>query len=147
MTAITVTIPGNPIPYERTGGTSGGRRLHTPKTRDYLERIGAFAMQATQRSKMTGITWPTEGRYSVLVLVVRERLDGDVDNIAKAALDGCSAQWAGPGALWKHDTRVDDLRVVRCAPDRENPRLVIMASTVDHKPRSIDDLDWMRPQR
>lgn len=145
MTAITVTIPTNPIPYGRTGGEIAGRRVHTPETRDYLSTVAAFCTQATQRAKVAGIRWPTDARYAVLVLIVRERLDGDVDNVAKAALDGCSSQWAKHGALWKSDARVDDLRVVRCAADRENPRLVIMARTLDRKPSPIEDLEWLRP--
>lgn len=152
MTAITVTIPGNPVPYARADSSiqfGGGKgRRHDPRVADYLEKCRLFATQATQQARLAGIAWPRTGvRYAVLVLVVRETGQVcDVDNVAKSALDGCGADRRSKlGGLWINDTDVDDLRVVRCAPERENARLVVMAQTIGSA-KSIDDLEWMRPQ-
>jgi len=151
LTAITVTIPGNPIPYARAEGSvqfggAKGRR-HDPRVADYLEKVRLFATQAVQRSKLAGVTWPRTGaRYAVLVLVVRETGQVcDVDNLAKSALDGCAADRRSKlGGLWVNDSDVDDLRIVRCAPEREGARLVVMAQTITG-PKALDDLDWIRP--
>lgn len=144
MTAITVTIPGEPIPYARAGGRAGGGRLHDDRTRDYMQKVGLFAMQAIGNARRIGIAWPRSGvKYAALVLVVRTTHHvADLDNIAKSVLDGAT----GPAALWLNDSDVDDLRVKRCAPDRENPRVLLMVSTIP-KASPIDDCDWLIPQR
>lgn len=148
MTAITVTIPGEPIPYARaqTSVSFSGKkgRRHDPRVADYLDKVRLFSAQAIGNARRSGIAWPRSGvHYAVLVLIVRSSAHAcDVDNIAKSALDGCT----GPAALWLDDSRVDDLRVVRCAPDKESPRLVVMASTTG-PPKPLDDLDWIAPRR
>lgn len=144
MTAISVTIPGEPIPYARAraavhfGGGKG--RYHDPKLADWLTRARLLAAQAVGNARRAGVAWPRAGaRYSVLVLVVRSTHRAcDVDNLAKSALDGCT----GPGSLWLDDADVDDLRVVRCAPDKSEPRMVIMAQTIG-MPKPMEDLDWI----
>lgn len=147
MTAITVTIPGNPIPYARAETRKGGGRFHGDAVADYLDKVRLFATQATQRTKLAGVTWPRTGaRYAVLVLIVRETGQVcDVDNLAKSALDGCAADRRSKlGGLWVNDSDVDDLRIVRCAPERDGAQLVVMAQTITG-PKALDDLDWLRP--
>lgn len=56
----------------------------------------------------------------------------------RISMDGCT----GPGALWLDDRDVVDLRVVRCAPEKDNPRMVIMAQTIG-APKPLEDLDWI----
>lgn len=149
MTAITVTIPGEPIPYSRAktahffeaGGGRRTGRMHDVRLADYLTTCRLAALQATQRARLAGIAWPrADVRYAVLVLVVRSTGQRcDVDNLAKSALDGMT----GPQGLWLDDHAVDDLRVVRCAPERDAPRLVVMAQTIGTA-KPLDDLDWLR---
>lgn len=143
MKTITVTIPGEPMPYQRTTNRKGGGRRHTDDFSSYLDRVRMLAMQATARARAAGAPWPRDVmRYDVLVLVVRStRQTCDVDNFAKTALDGCT----GPQGLWLNDASVDDLRVRRCAPDKGDPCMVVIASAHDRKPLPITDLDWLTP--
>lgn len=95
MTAITVTIPGEPIPYSRArtavhfGGGKG--RYHDPKLTEWLTKARLLAAQAIGNARRSGIAWPRAGaHYAVLVLVVRStHRAADVDNLAKSGLDGC----------------------------------------------------------
>lgn len=139
MSMLTVTVPGNPIPYTRIASRNG-QRFTPPALRSYLGTLRVYAIQATAQAARAGIRWPRAGaHYSLLVLVVRkDRHPFDADNVLKTACDGMT----GPSGLWLDDRDVVDARVVRCAPDAENPRLVVMASTRP-APMAIEELDWI----
>lgn len=106
MVTLTFHIPGRPVPKGRPRFTRSGRAYTPRRTREYERKIADHALVARNTQRQ----WPTDARYHVLVTahVLTERSHGDVDNYAKAALDGCN------GVLW-----LDDRQVVSCVSRRE----------------------------
>lgn len=103
--SLLVYVPGDPIPKERAR-VIGGRGVTPPKTREYERRVGLYALQARseyQRSQ----PWSLVGWYRVELRFCREAARGDLDNVAKAILDGLC------GVLYLDDARVVELAVHR----------------------------------
>lgn len=128
MDALAFEIPGPAIPQPRVRSTRGGR-LYTPDkvVRPFKQ---AIAIRAGLEAKRRG--WkPVEGDgYAVEIRAVFARppshlaaggsvrasaprwpglRQGDVDNLAKAVLDGLTAA----GVVWGDDAQVVDLRIVK----------------------------------
>ena len=117
---IRFIIPGAPQGKGRPRHTKAGRTYTPPETRAYEDLIRACAAQAVQGTTSPGTLW----QVSIWALTARPktRPEGvssevwksgrqvlrrgkpDVDNIAKAVLDGCT------GVIWGDDTQV--VRVV-----------------------------------
>lgn len=135
---LSITIPGAPVAKGRPKVTAAGRypRVYTPaKTRHYEDLIRCEAVGA-----MAGRE-PLDEPVSVVVTAYvpapkalrgKRRLDAmegllkpvtrpDLDNYAKAALDGCNA------IIFRDDSLVTDLIVRKRYSER--PRLVITVET------------------
>lgn len=133
-TILTLTIPGIPVGKGRPKFTTAGRfaRAYTPaKTRHYEDLIRCAAANAM------GDRLPLDEPVSMVVtayvampksLSQAKRIDAvagilkpctrpDLDNYAKAALDGCNA------IIFRDDSCVTDLIIRKRYSDR--PRLVI----------------------
>lgn len=119
MTTITFTVPGVPVAKARPRATTigGAARLYTPgKTRDYEQLVGLSARGAMckappiDRAVAVSLdirlpvpaSWSKTRRADALAGRVFASSRPDVDNQAKAVLDGCN------GVVW-----VDDAQVVR----------------------------------
>ena len=123
MTALSFSIPGQPVPYQRVA-SSGRQRFTAPRSRAYMRSVGLHTVQAVARAKRAGITWPTDARYAVTLVVVNgDRRARDLDNVAKN-LDGAT------GVLWADDSQIWCLRVIRAEPDKARPRLVVHVAAV-----------------
>ena len=135
---LSLIIPGPPIAKGRPRVNSAGRfpRVYTPaKTRHYEDLIRCEAVRAMNGSS------PLEEPVSMLVTAYiqppkslskkkrQDALEGalkpstrpDVDNYAKAALDGCNA------IIFRDDSLVTDLIVRKRYSER--PRLEITVET------------------
>ncbi len=102
--AMTFTVPGKPVPKgrPRTVRRNGRVITFTPaRTRRYERIVGICALAARP------VGWPLDARYRVVLSVSGANPRADLDNVAKAVLDGCE------GVLWTNDRQVCDLRVVR----------------------------------
>ena len=116
------TIPGEPQAKERPKvyamkGGKGVRGVTPPRTRAYAERGALCARAAVARE---GWTYGDGEAYRVCVAVYRTHygLGGDIDNVAKAALDAMN------GIVFADDRYVRAL-YVSLEQDAENPRLEI----------------------
>ena len=117
---LTIEIPGQPVPYKRVQG-SGAHRYTDPKSKAYMTSVRLRCMQAVAKGKRAGGAWSRDVTYGCwLVVVNADERHRDVDNVAKAFLDGAT------GVLWADDSSVHDLRVVRAPSDSGAPRLVAL---------------------
>ena len=114
MRSIRFVVPGAPVPQARTRSTRYGRHFTPKRSADYQETVRQIALES-----MSDCGWASGGRgpFSVDLDVYRKADRGDVDNYAKALLDGMSK-----AAMWSDDARVHHLSV-RILVDRENPRV------------------------
>ena len=118
MTSISFVVPGQPVPYQRVA-SRGTQRFTTPKSRAYMGAVRLRSMQAVGQAKHAGTPWPLDARYAVEIHVTNgDRRARDLDNVAKN-LDGCK------DVLWYDDAQIDDLRIVRCEPNKDAAQLVI----------------------
>jgi crossover junction endodeoxyribonuclease RusA len=97
----------------------GGHWFTPDRTSDYESSIRVYARQAIGRS-----TWGLLGSFEVeCVFFLPSRLRKDVDNCAKAVLDGLN------GVAWADDNQVTDL-VIRKRCDTKAPRTEV---TIRHR--------------
>lgn len=117
---VTIVIPGAPVPKGRPRSTRAGG-VYTPKrTRDYEDQV-AWACRAARAS---------HGNVDVHVTIRFEcgRQHGDIDNLAKAVLDG----------LVKGQAIDDDRQVVKLTVELQPPTagertLVVIAAAAHGK--------------
>lgn len=99
-------IPGRPVPKARPRVVAGG--AFTPvSTRKYEKHVGQSALFGLM-ARQSVASWPLDARYRVSIVArfpTRHRCD--IDNVAKAVLDGCN------GVLWDDDSQVDALSIER----------------------------------
>lgn len=135
---LSITIPGPVVAKGRPRVTSAGKfpRVFTPaKTRHYEDLIRCEAATAMNGNKpleepccmsITAYVQPPKSmskkkRLAALNDELRPSTRPDVDNYAKAALDGCNA------IIFRDDSLVTDLIVRKRYSER--PRLVITVET------------------
>lgn len=102
--SISFSIPGPPVPKgrPRTVRAAGKVRTFTPeRTRRYERHVGLCCLAARPAG------WPLDARYSVTLRVYGARANADLDNVAKAVLDGAE------GVLWANDRQVERVTVER----------------------------------
>lgn len=106
MQPIRISIPGRQIPKARPRFGRGGK-VYTPrKTRQYEELVGWYAKQC--------IPEPFTGDIQLHIKVyVRNNVFPDIDNIAKAIMDGLN------GVAYKDDKQVMGLSVQRIKDGEE----------------------------
>ncbi len=115
---LAFTVPGPPIPKARPRVvTVNGKSVSfTPaRTRQYERDVRTAAMVARGAAR-----WRVgEGDTFVVLIVVTEpdKRRRDIDNIGKAILDALN------GVAWADDSDVDELRIVRAAPNPARPRV------------------------
>jgi len=101
MIGFGFTVPGRPVPWQRTASYHG-RRITPTKTRDYQKRVGFAALAFLPKG------WPLDARYSVEIFAKTTRRP-DLDNIAKTVCDALN------GIAWKDDRQVDRIYIERHA--------------------------------
>lgn len=102
--AVEFPVPGRPVPWQRRESAGGGRSWTPQRTREYEERVGLLGRAA-------GLT-PRSGPVAVEIDVyVSDGRVGDVDNYAKAVLDGLT------GVAYEDDRQVVRLVVERHRAD------------------------------
>jgi len=99
---IEFTVPGRPKPKQRPRMGKGGN-VYTPKeTRMYELKVGWYALKAMQgHLKLTGPVGVEVKLY------VKDKRAGDIDNLAKAIMDGML------GVVYNDDRQVRVLRISR----------------------------------
>jgi Holliday junction resolvase RusA-like endonuclease len=109
---IRLEIPGRPVPWQRVRTNQG--RFFTPQaTRDYEEAV-AMLCRATRESLGETLCsidielYPTKAIVTITPLPDEpaRKIKGDVDNYAKAILDGLQK-----GQMIENDKQVTELRV------------------------------------
>lgn len=113
MTEIRLEIPGRPVPWQRVR-TNQGRFFTPQETRDYEEMVGMAAR--AKRERIGDVACDVEIELyedkAVVTLTPRpdakkRKLKGDVDNYAKAILDGLQK-----GQMIENDKQVNELHLV-----------------------------------
>lgn len=125
MTSVTFTVPGQPRPKERARVTRRG--AFTPRrTADYERAVYTRALQAVCKLPGGRWSWPRDAWYVVTIgLVYGDRKIADVDNVAKAILDGCH------DVLWENDKRAISVSAYVCEVCSPEPRAVVTVTVVD----------------
>jgi Holliday junction resolvase RusA-like endonuclease len=117
VTELRFTIPGRPVPYERTAD-SRGRRLTPLRTRHYMQLVALVARSAASAARF-------DLRDGPMVLSVdiypADLVLADVSNVAKSVEDGITKSQS----VWLDDRQVSDLRARRMPVDRANPRVCV----------------------
>lgn len=109
---IRLEIPGRPVPWQRVRTNQG--RFFTPKeTREYEEAVAWICKAQRERLGETPCDIEIELHEDKAIVIVtprpdepKRKLKGDVDNYAKAILDGMQK-----GGLMKDDRQVNSLRL------------------------------------
>ena len=107
---ISFTVPGQPVPKGRPRITKTGHAFTPQRTRDDQATVKWWALEAMAGEPPTAM----DVRMRIK-LYFRDRRRRDIDNAAKALLDGCN------GAVYEDDSQVFRLEVER-GYDKENPR-------------------------
>ena len=97
---LRIIIPGRPVPKGRPRFGRNGQVYTPKKTREYEELVGWYAKQC--------MTEPLEGNVMLHIKTyVKNNVSPDLDNIAKAIMDGLN------GVAYKDDRQVMCLTVQR----------------------------------
>ncbi len=116
------TVPGQPIAKGRPRFVGGGRAITPERTKEYEQRIAIYAKNAMAHAGQDPLT----GDLSIAVrfYLPSRRNEPDLDNLIKAALDGCN------GTLYADDRQVAHL-VGWKGYDPADPRTEIEAGPVE----------------
>lgn len=124
---LSFVVPGEPVAKarartfsrKRNDGAVTSRTVTPAKTRAYENKVRTLCAIAVNKARWTSTK---NDRFAVTVNIYRshEGLGGDIDNIAKSALDAIQ----GPGLAMPDDRYVRDI-ACRLRQDKVNPRLEI----------------------
>lgn len=116
---MTLTIPIDAIPHKET---AFGKRAYTPAAiRNYKEAFALIASsQVRGQEKFTGAV-RMELRIYRNKKSATARNFGDVDNLVKPILDAITMT----GAVWKDDSQVVDLHVVKATAQEPHVEITI----------------------
>lgn len=93
-----------------------GRILISKDGREYRKRVAQLMFLDRARE--------SHGRLAVEIRAYPpDKRRRDLDNMMKAALDALTHAGA-----WGDDSQIDDLRIVRCATDKDEPRIEIIVT-------------------
>ena len=95
---------------------AGSRVVLSPEVRAWRDRTHWYL-------GLAGIVAPLQGPVAVSVIAYRPRRRGDIDNLAKAILDGLN------GYAYEDDAQVVHLSMTRY-DDARNPRILVRVSCV-----------------
>jgi Holliday junction resolvase RusA-like endonuclease len=119
---VVFTVPGKPQPKQRARLGKGGRWYTPTETRRYERLVRHCAGWACAKDH-PGALFPAEGAWEVtLRIYLPDRRPRDVDNVAKAILDGCNR------VLWGDDRQVRKVTAERFL-DPASPRVEVEAVT------------------
>lgn len=133
--ALTFVVPGPPVPWERVAGG------HVPpRTRAYKRHVAVCALagrsqfDAGAARRPLGESWWRSEPCAVVLVVYRlpvrgKRLAGDVDNLAKVALDAMSPIVYTDDSL----VRALSVRIVDCAEGRERLEVSVTRCAVERE--------------
>ena len=129
--SFTFTIPGCPVPWERvTPKAAGGRTVTPPRTRRYEADVRLRAMGAGVRLAAMSVRVRIDCYFP-------DRRRRDLDNIAKAILDGLQGPMLLSGDHWE---AVPSLTITG-ALDAANPRAVVTIEEIGTTPATIGAKD------
>ena len=114
---ITIPFPPSVNGYWRA---VQGRNILSKRGREYRKA----AMAAVLSQRFSGM--PLDGRLWVsLDLHPPDRKRRDVDNYSKGSLDALTH-----AGVWVDDEQIDVLHLLRCPPDKSNPRVVVTITKI-----------------
>lgn len=121
IASFTFTVPGCPVPWERvTPRGAGGRTLTPARTRNYEAAVGGHA-------RASGVRLLGRPVRVTIECFFPDRRRRDLDNIAKAVLDGLQ----GPGLLAGDHWEAVPFLTITGALDAANPRAVVTIQEVE----------------
>jgi len=119
--SFTFTVPGCPVPWERvTPRGKGGHTVTPPRTRNYEGAVGGHA-------RASGVRLLGRPVRVTIACFFPDRRRRDLDNIAKAILDGLQ----GPGLLGGDHWEAVPSLTITGALDAANPRAVVTIEEVE----------------
>ena len=114
--SIHVVIPGPPVPKERPRRGADGQWYTPQKTRDAEQSIADYAIVQNRDAAPNA-----KARFHVDIHLYCKDFRFDLDNASKTALDGLTKS----GIVWKDDSQVDALYVLRIKADAAGERTEI----------------------
>lgn len=123
MTPLALTLPFPPSSNELWRHV-GGRTLIAMPVRNYRKAVNALVLQARSAGGplsvgVTGLYLPLAGRLTLTItLFAANSTSRDLDNHIKVLQDALTC-----AGVWRDDSQIDALHVIRGPIDRENPRL------------------------
>lgn len=109
--AFSFRVPGRPQPWQRTARRVGGGVFTAQATRAWEKAVAGVAVAAA--TSQGWVRAPRGTSIAVAVHVATDTAGGDIDNYAKAVLDGLN------GVAWDDDHQVSRLEL---SIDRHVPR-------------------------
>lgn len=109
--ALTFTIPGKPVPWQRVQRNRHGSTYVPERTREYEKLAGLCALAARPA------WWPMDAAYTLVLRIYGARSNADMSNCLKSVEDGCN------GILWTDDKQVHAPFPVRMPKDASGPRV------------------------
>lgn len=140
MTPFSFTVPGVPVPWQRTA-LVGGRPVTPAKQRAYQQKVRLHALGGCPASLRAALAADPRVVWIVALLVaVPDLRKRDTDNVQKTIGDALN------GAIWLDDSQIVEWHVRRVL-DAERPRVDVVAVARSHAPapwtvaRMIETLD------
>ena len=119
---VELTLPLPPT-LNHAIGVQGKRRFLSGEYKSFLWRVAELWAKANPKG------WRTDARYSVAIfLVFPDRRKRDLDNRVKPLLDALTRV-----GVWKDDSQVDEILVVRGTNDKDRPRATVRIKRIESK--------------
>lgn len=118
--SVRFTVIGQPVPKGRPRFFKGVA-VTPQRTRDYERHVRNVAALYCAH-------WDRTGAYRVTLEFIGPRLIGDLDNYAKAVLDGMN------GYAFEDDRQVTELRGFKHSLATEQPRVEVLVERIGDKP-------------
>jgi crossover junction endodeoxyribonuclease RusA len=130
MSAIALTLPFPPSSNYLWRHVNGRTLIALP-VRNYRKAVNALVLQARSVGGplsvgVTGLYLPLAGRLTLTItLFAANSTRRDLDNHIKVVQDALTC-----AGVWRDDSQIDVLYVIRGAMDRKNPRLEIVIGMI-----------------
>ena len=115
---LAFTVPGPPVPWQRSGTTRAGRHYTKPESVQARADIQKHAMIAAYRNP----EWNAGAKSyaATMTFFLPDRRVRDWDNLGKQVSDALNK------LLYSDDSKIDDVRIRKDYDDPEHPRIEVV---------------------